>query len=165
MITQLIYSDPDLGEPILKFGACASERRRLRPPRNMPEFPNSSLQEQVYYSHASLNKVCYVKVFYERGSNYCRGIMLQYQDGDEQVLGQCRDDLLQSDCIAPFSFSYKEVGNYVQVQFHSKGDEDKLPYALGYHVLCMEGTVRWWFDLEYDYIMTKGSTPLPLRRA
>jgi hypothetical protein len=153
-----MYGDPDLGEPIFKYGACAFRRRPLIPPSaGRSSFRDLRGQHQLYYSRASLNNVCGVTTYYEWGRGYCKGVKLRYGDGDEQVLGQCRDDLQQSEYTNPSYLSYKEVQDRVRIQFHLTLDQIRDEQE--YYVYHMEGFLAWRFGYNYDCIEGKELRP------
>lgn len=99
----LIHGEPKEGFPVPCFGAycrlpapvptdtCLRQPFTPAPPRPSP------VDGDVYFSWAPLDDIALAHVFSDPASGYCRGILLQYRDGGERSLGQCR---LQVDPVA-----------------------------------------------------------------
>jgi hypothetical protein len=53
-----------------------------------PDF--SVLGLHWHFSHASLENVCKTQVFYEEDGIHCRGMLIEYNNGSQRALGECR---------------------------------------------------------------------------
>lgn len=70
---------------------CDSEHSRVRetPFTSLPEWISKS-HSSWYHSQAGLDHVHRVKLFYDVSTTFCQGILLEYDDGAQRALGQCR---------------------------------------------------------------------------
>ena len=155
--SQLLYRDPDPGQPILCFGvdsyaAAGSEStlEALKPVNR--HIPRSS----IYSSNASLDYVKSVRCFYgscikEQTNEWCIGILLEYSNKHGAALGQCRIGASQSiQVTAPTEMHMKTVVDRsglsgVIVRFTSSDGLEQLDRS-GWECIEMKGEITWWFD-------------------
>ncbi|KND94338.1 hypothetical protein TOPH_00723, partial [Tolypocladium ophioglossoides CBS 100239] len=75
--------------PISFLGAYSEEHRlQITTPPPTKYSPPPSLRNP-YFSSASLKHASRVRIFYLPGTKLCRGLIIQYEDG-QRALGQCR---------------------------------------------------------------------------
>ena len=84
----------------IEIGVFASGRLSLEsaptvePPLERPPIePPDSLDEVARganYTAAPLDNIVRIDVFHERGSDLCRGLLLEYANGGQRLVGDCR---------------------------------------------------------------------------
>ena len=115
-VGQLLYRDPDLGQPILYFGVDSHLTEGAEPAvENLDSVDCPIYRESIYYSHASSENVDSVQCFYDLGTEeqpaqWCIGILLEYSNKHRAALGQCRIGASQGiQVTAPTEMHVKRV--------------------------------------------------------
>ncbi|KAI1104521.1 hypothetical protein F4804DRAFT_306751 [Jackrogersella minutella] len=89
-IAALIHDRPQF-MPISVIGAVLEDTVK---PYGVVAFPSSWPKEppfeNAYYSSASLRNVIRILVFNNSYTGFCRGMLLEYENGAQRALGQCR---------------------------------------------------------------------------
>ncbi|KAH6667180.1 hypothetical protein B0J14DRAFT_184157 [Halenospora varia] len=156
-VSQLLYGDPDSGQPILYFGA--SSRPLARAERVLESIKSVDCpvdRNSIYYSHASLEHVDKVQCFYdsyneEQPIQCCIGILLEYSNQRRVALGQCRIGASQCiQVIAPTTMHVKRVAiisglSRMVVRF-TDSDRSEQFDGSGWEEIEMRGEITWWFD-------------------
>lgn len=172
-INQLIYDDPKTGDPILYFGAyCQLAGNTLQPGLPKLEVPDDRINiGEFFYSYASLENVQKVRLFLDENgikedqlkADCCIGILLTYNSGNQEALGQCRIGLSTSiEILHPTTLHWKEVplrDNVfgVNVRFSSKSSRLEAPNGVGWQSTEMAGVAEWWFNHIAVIISLKSS--------
>ncbi|PNY27728.1 Uncharacterized protein TCAP_02357 [Tolypocladium capitatum] len=132
-----------------------------------PPFHASPPFEKAYFSSAPLGDVASIRIFNDREAQACRGIVIQYVNGSQRALGQCRvgidrDRIVMGPrrfCFASFTFGRSYSGEQLcaaKVESSTTHHEhDGTDWA------CNElrGVLRFWFKnrqtkLEVSYMLT-----------
>ncbi len=162
-ISQLVYEDPEAGLPILYFGAYCSvavNAPKSVPNKRLEATDNRIKAGEFFYSDASLENVAQALLFLnndvvdENGlrSEYCIGILITYNDGRKEAVGQCRIGVSSSiEYLCPTIFHWKEtvLGQDVfgvNVRFSSKHSKFEAPDGARWQDTRMVGLVKWWFN-------------------
>lgn len=86
----LIYNTAET-RPISVIGAYSNIRHDSGPIAPFrPSQAGEPLVQNAYFSSAPLENVNGIKVFDERKNRFCTGILLEYENGGQRALGQCR---------------------------------------------------------------------------
>jgi hypothetical protein len=159
-ISQLVYNDPEAGQPILFFGAfCPSvgNTPKLGPLKQL-KVPNDWIKCGFFYSYASFENIERVRLFLDEIAidqlrwECCIGILITYNDGSKEALGQCRIGLSTSiEVLRPITFHWKEIVLRqgvagVNVRFSSEHSRFEAPNGAGWQSTGMAGVVKWWFN-------------------
>jgi hypothetical protein len=119
------------------------------------------------HSHTPLENIRQVRVFY-RGNGSCKGMLVDYDDGGQRAVGQCRLHVDPSDTfkrpsrIAFLNFadipnsSTKEV--YVLLDELPPADDPQLKDWQYYE---MTGTLDFWFGAHHESMEVRGGTEIP----
>lgn len=112
---------------------------------------------EFFHSCASLENVAQALLFLDNAlgenglrSEYCIGILITYNDGSKEAVGQCRIGVSSSiEVLRPTMFHWKEIVFRhdvfgVNVRFSSKSSRFKAPD--GWQDTGMAGVVTWWFN-------------------
>jgi hypothetical protein len=99
-ISQLVYKDPEAGLPILYFGAYCSavvNAPKLVPLKQLEVINNRIKTRKFFYLYTSLENVIQALLFLDNTigenrlrSEYCIGILIIYNDGSKEAVGQYR---------------------------------------------------------------------------
>jgi hypothetical protein len=162
-ISQLVYEDPEAGLPILYFGAYCSVA--VNAPKSIPnkrlEVTDNRIKTGEFFcSYASLENVAQALLFLDDDtvdnnglrSEYCIGILITYNDGSKEAVGQCRIGVSSSiEVLRPTIFHWKEAVLRqdvfgVNVRFSSKHSRFEAPDGAGWQSTGMAGVVKWWFN-------------------
>lgn len=113
--------------------------------------------EHAYFSYAELANVTSIEIYHDKALRICRGVLVQYDNGGERALGQCR---IGVDAVRvyeqPACFCYKKTkylrqGTRVErdgVQIECSTSK-KHHHAEGGWVCCQfPGRLEWWFTSE-----------------
>ena len=146
-----------------------------------------ALTEPLYYpppgshpssdhSHAPLEHVRRIRVFYHDDGVHCRGMVFEYDNGGQRAVGQCR--VLVDECETyerPSSIAFANImrtsidgatgkvhryPNSVQVSFDGPCmDGNKWSHY------AMAGTLEFWFTFSLESVSVRGGTLLRRGRA
>lgn len=88
----LVHREPEEGQPVSYFGAYCQPPARSKFPKYFKVYKPKSgpISKDTYPSRAPLEGLRSVEVFYDENSRYCRGMLLNYQNGGCRAVGQCR---------------------------------------------------------------------------
>ena len=88
----LIHGEPRENHPVPFFGAYSTSAPYSGLPTRFPlQRPGPSpIGDDSFFSWAPLGSVSSARTFYDESTGFCRGIMLQYENGGCCTLGQCR---------------------------------------------------------------------------
>lgn len=106
-------------------------------------------QDNTYHSSASLDQVRAVRIFYDRVTRYCKGILFTYYDGTHQAVGQCGLGVFPEEIVKTPILLYHQSetvlrGTAVKVKFATKFT-DNLVWT-GWQVERMAGTITFWYN-------------------
>lgn len=156
-VGQLLYRDPDPGQPILCFGVNSHPPARAESAMgNLGSVHCPIHRGSIYYSHASLENVDSVQCFYdlcieEQPTQWCTGILLEYSNKSRAPLGQCRIGASQSTRVtAPTEMLVKRMVDRsglsgVIVHFTSSDTLEQFNKS-DWECMEMKGEIIWWFD-------------------
>ena len=118
------------------------------------------------YSHTPLENIRQVRVFY-RGNGSCKGMLVDYDDGGQRALGQCRLYVDPSNTfkrparIAFLNFKVTQASTEeVYVLFEELPLAD-VAQSNGWRHYEMKGTLDFWFSVHYEYVAVRGGTEIP----
>lgn len=150
----LIYSIPEM--VISDIGVCPKmgENVQITPftPVGDPPF------KYAFFSSGSLEAVFSTTVFYEKESQFCKGIIIKYHNGTRRALGQCRLGVDPTQyCTAPSHLCHSPITHYrpdakfprhgVSVEFTT---EPKLQHneeaTRDWECYRMKGILQFWFN-------------------
>ncbi|KAI0896563.1 hypothetical protein F4806DRAFT_431498 [Annulohypoxylon nitens] len=153
-IASLIYNNPQ-HEALSLIAAVLEDT--VKPLRVVPFSPWPGPNRLSYYSSASLRNVNHVLVFNNPYTGFCRGILLDYENGAKRALGQCRVGIDSATaysrpthfCFRREAYSPSESGYWIRtISFectdkgdHHHEDEDWICHSTPYEV-------DFWFDSE-----------------
>ncbi|KAH6988524.1 hypothetical protein EDB80DRAFT_782172 [Ilyonectria destructans] len=142
------------------LGTHSSKKRPFRfrhiRPRGEPPF------EKAYFSSAPLEGVTQVHIFEDKDDKFCQGIILQYANGAQRALGQCRFGLdsvttvanpLQI-CLAEYEYRPKgpiqppRLPTRLRVRFFSDDDDETHETNDGkttWKSFPVKGAIEFWF--------------------
>jgi hypothetical protein len=129
------------------------------------EFPKD--YSWYFHSYAPLEGVCRVRVFYHDDGVHCAGMLLDYENGGQRALGQCRLHVARSRTYErPSSIAYSNVLSLIgaspvvglptyhqRVRVHFGGLPEDVREDEWWHV-AMEGTVDFWFKHDDQVAMS-----------
>jgi hypothetical protein len=128
-----------------------------------PAYPPADLNPDYQHSYAPLENVARIRVFYRPGTmDYCRGMLLYYDNGGQRALGKCRVHVDRSETyIRPSSIAFVNPPEYedegVKVRFNGPGGFEEgtwLHYS-------MTGKLEWWFVMSFTKLSVEGGTLIP----
>ncbi|KAH6667292.1 hypothetical protein B0J14DRAFT_489952, partial [Halenospora varia] len=157
----LIYNTVDL-QPISVIGAYSGKGHKsgsIAPFRHPT--PDEPPFQDACFSSAPLEMVTRVQVFYNEENTYCRGILLEYENGAQQALGQCRLGVdLYKTCIKPsfLCFIHEEYLRprteirlqAVRVEFTCEPRQNQAKDSWTW--FTMTGTLGFWFTNEASHL-------------
>jgi hypothetical protein len=152
--TTLLYGDPYPGSPISAIGVYDAKPRDLPTANDFPRLESLKCpirEDYVYHSRASLNNVKYARIFYGEEAYYCKGILLQYDDGSQQTVGQCRLNVsLEKINFSPSMICHRTVKlqyeDGVVVDFAT--EPVKNSDWTGWGRSMMSGRINFWFTCD-----------------
>lgn len=154
-VKYLLHEDPEPGEPILGLGASGHTKEYNVDKPKYPttiEYPFFSLA--IYYSQASLEGVCRVECFLDsiylgEINRPCIGLILEYANGRQEVLGECRIGISQTVHINAPSMLHLKPGHsegfHSRVWFTTSTSEAQALHSRGWHGGRMCGMLTLWF--------------------
>ncbi|KAI1506026.1 hypothetical protein F5X99DRAFT_404574 [Biscogniauxia marginata] len=158
----LIYDTADLG-PVSVIGACSKELRRKMDivPCPQPRPKDVPLQNAIF-SSGSLNNVVRIQTFHAEDNEACRGILLEYQNGAQRPLGQCRIHVdVTKEYATPAYICFLRMTSLrpqtsaslrgVKVEC-AKNDEHHHAEE-GWTCCTMDGELDFWFNSEESDMM------------
>lgn len=119
------------------------------------------------HSHAPLENIRRVRMFYysDQSAQYCKGMLVDYDDGGQRALGQCRLHVDPSKTFErPSRIAFLRVPGphspRVIVLFDGlpSADDPRLDEWLYYE---MKGTLDFWFSANHEYVVVRGGTETP----
>ncbi|KND91539.1 hypothetical protein TOPH_03860 [Tolypocladium ophioglossoides CBS 100239] len=148
----LIYEKPEI-IPVSFIGIHSACHKAKQISLALP-FHGSPPFEKAYFSSAPLEDVSSIRIFNEMEAQACRGIVIQYVNGSQRALGQCRvgidrDQIVMRPrrlCLASFALGRSYTGDQLygtkvesSTTLHHK--HDRTDWA------CNElrGVLRFWF--------------------
>ncbi|KAH8800817.1 hypothetical protein F5884DRAFT_539499 [Xylogone sp. PMI_703] len=149
--TALLYHVPACGDPISVYGA-ASHSPALRRKAKSPTVPGSGDMPLMHHFQASLQNVARVEFYiHPLEDTRCSGILITYEDGREQALGQRRIGLPNVEIISvsrPCRLHFKPFqmpdGHWrLKVMFSSDNSPRSVDADDGWFSQFMMGAVRW----------------------
>lgn len=165
-----IYQNQE-APPISFLGAYEySRENRLEisaGPRHNPH-PPSSLRH-AHFSSASLERVCQVQILHLPGTALCRGLIIQYEDG-QRALGQCRvgldpaEEWAQPCCICFINTKYDDAVTGRRLQGVRVAISDEVDHGheeMGWTCCKMSGVLNFWFtakEAKLEYLSIDGKT-------
>ncbi|KAJ3529490.1 hypothetical protein NM208_g9731 [Fusarium decemcellulare] len=157
--TTIIYNTLEL-EPVSVIGAYPTgkeENTPIAPFRHPfigdPPFPNA------YFSSAPLESVNRICIFSNKHIGMCIGILLQYENGAQRSLGQCRVGIDPTeDYVKPVRICFRRqvytrlgVSGELQatrVRVSSSGPGHHVHYEQGWTCFEMQGELEFWFSWQ-----------------
>lgn len=158
-IASLIYNNPNFNALSLIGTVLEDTAKPLRVVPICPPWPGPEQLSfnNAYFSTAPLSNVTRAVVFNDPDSGFCRGILLDYKDGAERALGQCRVGVDSATTYSrPTHICYRRIAyclpgkeywmKAIIVECTDKGDhededEDWICHSTSYEV-------DFWFDHE-----------------
>jgi hypothetical protein len=157
-VQSLIYNTPQAGRPISTFGAISPEPK-MEPSPKIPQSPRT-MPVGVNSSRASLEHVQHVKIYIGRRAPYkCVGMLLTYQDGRAEALGQRPvgfPDIQTVLVNLPLQIHYSSwqvEGHWcLRIYFSTPEKVQGLDHRRGWSTRNMKGSVWWALAVENDYL-------------
>lgn len=157
----VIYREPQEGQPIPYFGAYCRPLAGSKFPERFQAYEPKSypIGEEACLSMASLEELQSVEVFYDRDSRYCKGMLLNYQNGGCRALGLCRIGVDPSkEFWQPLQICYRmdsvhrdghQVLYNMQVDWRagSHTHEEK-----GWNCQLLKGVLAFWYTYNSSFI-------------
>ena len=116
------------------------------------QIPNCPVsQENVYYSLASLEGIRVARVFYGQDARYCKGMLLLYNDGGYQSVGQCglgafQEQVFEAPSALYYRSGYSHHGQALDIRFASKSAKNANWVGWASHE--MVGTITVWYGYQ-----------------
>lgn len=150
----LIYNITTL-DPLSAIGAYSTGSStiapfhypRLSPPTFLPAYP----------SLAPLENVTCLQIFRDQDSRLCRGILLEYKNGAQRALGQCRYgiDPVESSlkpariCVLDVLYSPPQTSKRLQaIRVESTDSCEHCHADDGWTCFTMKGNLEFWVNEE-----------------
>lgn len=150
----LIYQDPSSGHSFDHYGSCTTQQGIS----DWYIHPHFEIYGSSYLSVVSLENVQAFATFCDETHGYCRGVLIDYhnEDEDQQVLGQCRKDLIREDFqISLFAFHWRQIKvdhtTHIKVAFSQNEQEMNDLCGKGYEA-ARGGKLMWLFNYNQDAI-------------
>ncbi|KAH6984428.1 hypothetical protein BKA56DRAFT_654838 [Ilyonectria sp. MPI-CAGE-AT-0026] len=143
------------------LGTHSSKKRPFRfnhtPPRGEPPFENA------YFSSAPLEGVTWVHIFEDKDDKVCLGMILEYANGSERAIGQCRFGLDRVTTVANPSricfaeYKYRRKGPIqprrspprMRMRFFSDDDYERHKsndHKTTWKPFPVKGVIEFWFN-------------------
>ncbi|KAI1357826.1 hypothetical protein F5Y08DRAFT_333584 [Xylaria arbuscula] len=157
----LVHGEPQEGQPVPYFGAYCQPPTRSKLPKRFQAYEPKSypIGKEAYLSMASLEDLQSVKVFYDRDSRYCRGMLLYYQNGGCRAVGQCRIDVDTSKQFwqpSQICFRMDSVcGNSHEVLYNVQVDgraDSHTHKEKGWNCKPLKGVLAFWYTHNSSFI-------------
>ncbi|PNP46479.1 hypothetical protein THARTR1_10801 [Trichoderma harzianum] len=161
----LIYCEPNRAEALSFFGAYQASPATFDV-ASRPIFPHpgaTQMGQYTYYSWASLDGVSSVVIFYEDDFDFCRGLMLYYENGGRRTVGDCRVQMdRQATVDRPTRICFRTkvpeslmgengIGTVcklrVEFEHHNGHEGDEF-----WHCLPFRGIIRFWSALGLPWV-------------
>ncbi|RDL36495.1 uncharacterized protein BP5553_05847 [Venustampulla echinocandica] len=157
--TSLLYHVPASGQPISVFGAASKSLARYPSPKP-PVIPEIGEVANVHRTRVSLKDVAHVEVYTHILQNICSGILVKYDDGREESLGQRRAGLpgVQTILVSkPSQLHYKrfqtEDNNWrLNIIFSTCDSPKTVDAEEGWLSQAMGGEVAWSVSWRSDQL-------------
>lgn len=109
-----------------------------------------------HYSWAPLTDISSTRVFHEKDTGFCRGILIRYSNGGSRALGQCRLHVdAEERVVHPLSLSSKlEAYNTSRKRFFnlrlkfSQDPPDQCVNEDGWDTRPLRGVIKLWFNAK-----------------
>lgn len=159
----LVHGEPRENHPIPFFGAYSASALSPRLPRRFPvqTHSRSPIDKNSFLSWAPLEKVSWARTFCDKSTGFCRGIMLQYENGGCRTLGQCRINVdATKTVVRPVQICFR-VESYendrghlfyrVEAEFehslrHQQGEQ-------GWKCRPLRGVAKFWFTRDSSILV------------
>jgi hypothetical protein len=150
----LIHNVPEHG-PISIFCAYPRILESVHVPYT--SFNDSPFENTSYVSSASLDNVASIQIFNDERAGLCKGIIIEYNNGLERALGQCRigvdsmQSLAQPSHICFAHVTYYRPNTEVQlcgVKVESTTKPKHKHNGMGWKCRAMKGILEFWFTEE-----------------
>ncbi|KAL2018189.1 hypothetical protein VTK56DRAFT_1162 [Thermocarpiscus australiensis] len=131
--------------------------------------PISRIPWSWHFSYAPLENVQKVRAFYSEGGIRCKGMLIEYANGGQRAVGQCR--LLVDPCKVyrrPSSISFQKTWRHepaspdwvAEVSYH-RGVQFDVASQNGFSSsswahFAMAGTLRFWFTASSAFMSISG---------
>ncbi|KJR80335.1 uncharacterized protein SPSK_10648 [Sporothrix schenckii 1099-18] len=158
----LICGESKVGFPVPHFGAYCqfSADARLPEPFPLATSYHSLIGSDAYFSWASLSGITSALTYYDSKTGFCRGILLQYDNGGARTLGQCRrqvdpaEEVYKTRMLCWRTEMYRSqrqrMVHRTQVRFqHDPQHEHDNKWKC--HAL--EGVLHFWFTDEATFLV------------
>ncbi|KAL2173135.1 uncharacterized protein P884DRAFT_265409 [Thermothelomyces heterothallicus CBS 202.75] len=117
------------------------------------------------HSHAPLGEVRQVRVFYRPDTKTCMGMLLDYDNGGQRAVGQCRLHVDPSRTFPRPSFvaflNLPEYGEGVRVLFGDLPSLDEDEHGDSWCYFAMAGTLDFWFGPDAAAVSVREGKPIP----
>lgn len=161
----LVYCEPNKRDMLSFFGAYQASPATFNV-ASRPRFADPGVNQMgqfTYYSWASLDGVSSVVKFFEDDFDFCRGLMIYYENGARRTVGDCR---VQADRQAtvnkPTQICYRTkipegedgengIGTVcklrVEFEHHNEHEGDER-----WHCVPFRGTIRFWIARSFSWL-------------
>ncbi|KAK3304762.1 uncharacterized protein B0T15DRAFT_252660 [Chaetomium strumarium] len=106
-------------------------------------------------SYAPLENVSQIRIFYHKGGIHCKGMVLEYNNGGQRAVGECR--IMVDHCetfTRPSSIAFVNSGaSLYQVKIRVDGPLDDGDEWMHY---TMAGTLVFWFSGMKAHMSVEG---------
>ncbi|KAJ3499597.1 hypothetical protein NLG97_g224 [Lecanicillium saksenae] len=117
------------------------------------------LMNPLYQSSACLDHVARTEIFLDTDKISCRGILVQYEDGTERALGECRVGVDPSQtCVKPQEIWYKDVSwdsigteLFCKAEVEFRSSTTNVTLREGWLRAEMERELKCWFNHEVAF--------------
>lgn len=163
----LIYGEPKEGFPVPYFGAYCRLSADACLPQPFPLGPSSPspIGDDSYFSWAPLRGISSTFTYHDPNTGFCRGILIQYENGGARTLGQCRlqvdpvENVHQPRMLCFRNETHRSRGqrsvHRTQVSFqHNTHDEQDNEWKCH----SLEGIVQFWFTDDSSFLVASTST-------
>lgn len=109
-------------QPVSTIGAYSTDKdiTSWDPPFCHPSIGEAPFRDALF-SSAPLERVRCLSIFNDKETGFCRGILLEYDNGAQRSLGQCRLD------IDPVEYSTRPAGICFRRETHLIGPQHSIP--------------------------------------
>ncbi|RSL48019.1 hypothetical protein CEP54_013128 [Fusarium duplospermum] len=161
----LIHGEPGENRAVPYFGAYSASAPCPGLPRRFPvQSPGPSpIDGDPFLSWAPLEGVSWTRTFYDKGTGFCRGIMLGYENGGSRTVGECRlhvdatKTVVQPDRICFRIESHRthrdRVLYRVEAEFEHSLCHEQSDQEWKCRSLC--GFVKFWFTYESSFLVVE----------